>query len=315
MRDDSRTGETRDRRGRLGRRIARPSRRSSTTRLGLGRIEPSSRHRRCRDRGVRVRPCLPNRLSAVAGESRHDDSTDSERDEASDDEIHDVALAVEKSGLLAPRPRGDLPAQRDDQGETIRIVTEAVEQRATPRRPTSPTAGSAGRIVPPRRSADHPSQPATLTDRPMSVRRRCLMRPRQGGRPAALARRPSARPSLSTHRGRPTRSAEFRVRIRDGGPDAGYNRHGPIASGHQPTRICIDESNHRTPCTTRVESGPGDRSRIREELPLSTRVHELAKELGLKSQELLERIQKWGLDVKASALASLDPPWWIGSGS
>jgi translation initiation factor IF-2 len=41
---------------------------------------------------------------------------------------------------------------------------------------------------------------------------------------------------------------------------------------------------------------------------LSTRVHELAKELGLKSQELIERIQKWGLDVKANALASLDPP-------
>ena len=40
---------------------------------------------------------------------------------------------------------------------------------------------------------------------------------------------------------------------------------------------------------------------------MSTRVHELAKELGLKSQELLERIQKWGLDVKVSALASLDP--------
>ncbi|HMB07465.1 MAG TPA: translation initiation factor IF-2 [Isosphaeraceae bacterium] len=40
---------------------------------------------------------------------------------------------------------------------------------------------------------------------------------------------------------------------------------------------------------------------------MSTRVHELAKELGLKSQELLDRIQRWGLDVKASALASLDP--------
>ena len=34
-------------------------------------------------------------------------------------------------------------------------------------------------------------------------------------------------------------------------------------------------------------------------------VHELAKELGLKSHELLERIQKEGLDVKVSALASL----------
>ena len=41
---------------------------------------------------------------------------------------------------------------------------------------------------------------------------------------------------------------------------------------------------------------------------MSTRVHELAKELGLKSPELLDRIQKWGLDVKVSALASLDPP-------
>ncbi len=39
---------------------------------------------------------------------------------------------------------------------------------------------------------------------------------------------------------------------------------------------------------------------------MSTRVHELAKELGLKSQELLDRIQRWGLDVKVSALASLD---------
>ncbi len=37
------------------------------------------------------------------------------------------------------------------------------------------------------------------------------------------------------------------------------------------------------------------------------RVHELAKELGMKSQELLDRIQKEGLDVKLSALASLDP--------
>src|SRR5262249_46649774 len=46
---------------------------------------------------------------------------------------------------------------------------------------------------------------------------------------------------------------------------------------------------------------------IQEELPLSTRVHELAKELGLKSQELLDRIQSEGLGVKPSPLASLDP--------
>ena len=64
--------------------------------------------------------------------------------------------------------------------------------------------------------------------------------------------------------------------------------------------------NHRD--DIQVAAGLGNRDRTREELPLSTRVHELAKELGLKSQELLERIQKWGLDVKANPLASLDPP-------
>ena len=64
--------------------------------------------------------------------------------------------------------------------------------------------------------------------------------------------------------------------------------------------------NHRD--DTQVAAGLGNRDRSREELPLSIRVHELAKELGLKSQELIERIQKWGLDVKASPLASLEPP-------
>src|SRR5512135_2490851 len=59
--------------------------------------------------------------------------------------------------------------------------------------------------------------------------------------------------------------------------------------------------------TERANPAGAGQSPIHEELPLSTRVHELAKELGLKSQELLDRIQRWGLDVKASALASLDP--------
>src|SRR5215469_2835822 len=65
------------------------------------------------------------------------------------------------------------------------------------------------------------------------------------------------------------------------------------------------DPNHRV--DTQVAAGLGLQNRSREELPLSTRVHELAKELGLKSQELLDRIQRWGLDVKLSALASLDP--------
>jgi translation initiation factor IF-2 len=41
---------------------------------------------------------------------------------------------------------------------------------------------------------------------------------------------------------------------------------------------------------------------------LSTRVHELAKELGVKSQELLDRIQTWGFEVKSSIFAGLDSP-------
>ncbi len=40
---------------------------------------------------------------------------------------------------------------------------------------------------------------------------------------------------------------------------------------------------------------------------MSTRVHELAKELGVKSQELVDRIQEWGFEVKPSIFAGLDP--------
>src|SRR5258707_9444001 len=61
------------------------------------------------------------------------------------------------------------------------------------------------------------------------------------------------------------------------------------------------------PCTIGLVRPSDGRGPTQEELPLSTRVHELAKELGLKSPDLLDRIQKWGLDVKVSALASLDP--------
>ncbi len=39
---------------------------------------------------------------------------------------------------------------------------------------------------------------------------------------------------------------------------------------------------------------------------MTTRVHELAKELGLKTNDLLDRIQRGGLEVKSNPLASLD---------
>ena len=72
---------------------------------------------------------LPSeQASAVDGEFPPDDSTDSERDEASDDEIHDVALAVEKSSYSTHGHEVTSPPSDADQGETIRIVTEAVEQ-------------------------------------------------------------------------------------------------------------------------------------------------------------------------------------------
>ena len=71
---------------------------------------------------------LPSeQASAVDGEFPPDDSTDSERDEASDDEIHDVALAVEKSSYSTHGHEVTSPPSDADQGETIRIVTEAVE--------------------------------------------------------------------------------------------------------------------------------------------------------------------------------------------
>ena len=89
-------------------------------------------------------------VSTVAGELSPDDSTDSERDEASDDEIHDVALAVETSSYS---PQGHEVTSRpsdDDQGETIRIVTEAVEQGGQGRPAARPPASMPEPSAPPR---------------------------------------------------------------------------------------------------------------------------------------------------------------------
>ena len=107
-----------------------------------------------------------------------DDSTDSERDEASDDEIHDVALAVETSGQSPHGHEVTSPPSDDDQGETIRIVTEAVEH-GEPARPSLPgePAGRIGR--PPRRP------PAAIRRSPRSNR--------QNRRPHDECRRPRRR--------------------------------------------------------------------------------------------------------------------------
>ena len=102
-----------------------------TSRFRLGRQTQTSSHPQTIPDAATAESgsALPTEpASAVAGEFPPDDSTDSERDEASDDEIHDVALAVEKSGYSPHGHEVTSPPSDDDQGETIRIVTEAVEQ-------------------------------------------------------------------------------------------------------------------------------------------------------------------------------------------
>jgi len=114
----------------------------------------------------------PERSDTEGDELASDENPESEVDEASDDEIHDLALAVETSGLS---PQGHEVTSRphdDDQGAAIRIVTEAVELGG-PTRSTSPAAVPAAepatlaRPVPPsssstqevRGSDDHPKPP------------------------------------------------------------------------------------------------------------------------------------------------------------
>ena len=112
--------------------------------------------------------------------------------------------------------------------------------------------------------------------------------------PYALACRPLFRSGWHLASGvdwRRTGEMGIRIEHHDGMPGRDWNsRNQPEPSSTHPGRV-----------------RPGKPESNPEELPLSTRVHELAKELGLKSQDLLDRIQKWGLEVKANALASLDP--------
>jgi N utilization substance protein A len=72
-------------------------------------------------------------LDSIAGEPSPDDSTDPEREEASEAEIHDVALAVETSSYSPQGHEVTSPPSENDQGDGIRIVTEAIEQPAPKR--------------------------------------------------------------------------------------------------------------------------------------------------------------------------------------
>jgi transcription termination/antitermination protein NusA len=64
----------------------------------------------------------------AGGELPQDDSPDSEREEQEEEELHDLALAVETSGYSPHGHEVTSPPSDDDQGETLRIVTSAVEE-------------------------------------------------------------------------------------------------------------------------------------------------------------------------------------------
>jgi len=107
----------------------------------------------------------------AAGEPSPDEGTDTERDEASDDEIHDVALATETSSYSPQGHEVTAAPSEEDQGEGIRIVTEAVEENRTGRQgapasalepspPPRPTGASASTTRSNRRSDGSQDRPA-----------------------------------------------------------------------------------------------------------------------------------------------------------
>ena len=97
-----------------------------------------------------------------------EDSTNSEHDEASDDQIHDLALAVETSGYSPQGHEVTSPPSEDDQGETIRIVTEAVLEGGQAVAATSPSDSTADSSAPPR-SSGSPSSTARSKQRPGKI--------------------------------------------------------------------------------------------------------------------------------------------------
>ncbi len=100
------------------------------------------------------------------GESSPDDATETEHEEeAEDDDIHDVALAAERSGRSTHTHEVTFRPPDDDQGETFRIVTDAVElgdgeepDSASPDEDGGPERPAASPPRP-RRSADQPKEP------------------------------------------------------------------------------------------------------------------------------------------------------------
>jgi len=113
-----------------------------------------------------VSPTEP--YDTAEGEFSGEGRPDSENDDKGDDEIHDLALAVETSAYSPHGHEVTFPPSDDDQSEGIRIVTEAVEP-GSQERPIVPNHGSGQKpAVPPRPSGtsstdappDHPADEA-----------------------------------------------------------------------------------------------------------------------------------------------------------
>ena len=113
--------------------------------------------------GIHRSALPPEQDDVVGNELSSDESPDSEGDEASDDEIHDLALAVETSGLSPQGHEVTSQPQDDDQGAAIRIVTDAVELGG-PSGPSGPATAPVGEPAGPARPVQ-PASPATSQKR------------------------------------------------------------------------------------------------------------------------------------------------------
>ena len=113
--------------------------------------------------GIHRSALPPEQDDVVGNELFSDESPDSEGDEASDDEIHDLALAVETSGLSPQGHEVTSQPHDDDQGAAIRIVTDAVELGG-PSGPSGPATAPVGEPAGTARPVQ-PASPATSQKR------------------------------------------------------------------------------------------------------------------------------------------------------
>ena len=217
-------------------------RRRGRRRRPTRRTSPTTRRRR-RDQADRfrsipvtrpdrtIRPCPPNRTTTVEDDSPPTRARIRRRDEASDDEIHDLALAVETSGLSPHGHEVTSPPSDDDQGETVRIVTEAVENGgpAPARSSSRPSHRRRGRRARRPTARRHPSRPGRIVDPTRCSRETATSRSHPEPAPTGLPHRrpacsrpairdsPSRRPTaLRTDRRRAPGRPEIDSPCRDG---------------------------------------------------------------------------------------------------